>query len=210
MNPLVKLDESCGNIEASRRSAQRALSLCQSLEEIKDFRDQMAAIEKYYQIRKEAGELHALAAEMKIRAERRIGQLILQKHWGESNRGTGKAPEIIDQRKAVDWRRFAEIPDNDFEELADDFQRKTKPLTRRALIKKHRNMFGFTPHKKQKRECKNCVKVNAELYRTQIAIRKYLNSIPEPWPAEARELSLVIGLVWNQLREDSLELCEAG
>jgi hypothetical protein len=64
--------------------AKRALAEARTLDEVKDVRDKAEAIRLYYKQAKESLEMQNAVAEIKLRAERRAGELLaaMEKHSG--------------------------------------------------------------------------------------------------------------------------------
>lgn len=123
MSELVKYDAAC-----------RAVAECKSVDEAKDIRDKSIAMKAYAKQAKNK-ELEADAVEIRMRAERRLGELIrLQKETVGLNRGasgsivTGSGREPvkdtrptladagIDKKLSMRAQQFAALPDEKFEE----------------------------------------------------------------------------------------------
>ena len=86
MTSLIKYDAAC-----------RALAECKAIDEVKTWADKAAAMQAYGRMAKDKT-LEVDAAEIRIRAERRLGQLIAaQKEFEGLNRGrAGRAPIAVD------------------------------------------------------------------------------------------------------------------
>lgn len=110
-------------------AAKRALMEARSIDELKDVRDKAEALRGYIKQRDESHELQNDVAEIKIRAERRIGELIKEKQAsGElAKRGGDRKSNCSDSslkladlgishHQSSDWQAVAEMPDEDFEE----------------------------------------------------------------------------------------------
>jgi len=78
MTALVKFDE-----------ARRALALATSIDEVKDIRDKAAALVAYVRQQGESLEMQNQCAEIKLRAERRAGELL-----AESEKATGAKGQL--------------------------------------------------------------------------------------------------------------------
>lgn len=126
----------------------RAIEAAHAIDEVKDIRDKVLAIEAYsHQARNKEAERRA--AEIRIRAERKCGQLLIDmKAAGKFAKGgapyhsinrTGYVAEPVDddcehalaewkvsKRQSHEWQQVAAIPDERFEaDMADPMWRPT-------------------------------------------------------------------------------------
>lgn len=127
-------------------AARRALAEAKSVVDVKTIRDKAAAIEHY--LRQQAGceEAAADAAELKLRAERRLGELLKEtvNHKGgrpEKRSQTvtvsnGKLPNGVSKMQSSRWQRVAAVPESAFEEEIARAKSKSEPPTRGAVIKR--------------------------------------------------------------------------
>lgn len=112
---MVKYDAMCTAIEAARQ-----------VDEVKDIRDKAMAIQMYA---KQAKNLDAErhAAEIRVRAERKCGELLAQMpkaKGGNPNLPTGNKAEPvatltdlgISKRQSSEWQQLAGVPEKHFEE----------------------------------------------------------------------------------------------
>ncbi len=130
-------------------AARYALQQAVSVDEVKDIRDKAMAMEAYAKQAKDT-ELIAWANEIKIRAERKTGELLkeMPKAKGTKNQLIGRGviggntvvPPIdeektleelgITKRQSAQWQKVADIPENKFEELMQ-----LLPMTTATVIK---------------------------------------------------------------------------
>jgi len=122
MNP----EGNVGNELVLWDSVKRAIAECHKVDEIKQIRDKA---EVYRYALKLAGEAPAVvrqAEEIKLRAERRAGELLREQpkadgghRWSRSEPTTETtyAEQGIDKRDASIWQRIAEIPRERFEQF---------------------------------------------------------------------------------------------
>jgi len=132
---LVKLD-----------AARRALEEASTLQEIKEIRDQAEAIRQYV---KAAG--HSLvnqnkAAETKLRAERKAGELLkemvknkgggdVRNHSSHDERGVLKLNDLgIDYNQSFRWQRIADLPEEAFENKIEEVKQKYEELTQSIFL----------------------------------------------------------------------------
>ena len=69
--------------------ASRALAQASTVDEIKDIRDKAEAARKYAQSAKLGLDIQNYAAEIKLRAERKVGELLLDMEKNMGSRGVG-------------------------------------------------------------------------------------------------------------------------
>lgn len=138
MTALVRYDAAC-----------RALAEARSLDEVKDVRDKMMALRAYA---RQAGnrELEMDAQRIRIRAERKLGELIavMPKNNGRLRRGsemepTDETPTLKDAHigkgMADRARKLASVPDHEFEALLESRpDRIEHHLKRKAREDKHK------------------------------------------------------------------------
>ncbi len=118
MTELIKYDAMC-----------QAIAECEKVDEVKTMRDQAQALEAYA---KQARNLDAehRAARVRIRAERRCGQLLKEvqrSKGGVQKKNSGqRGPSLlskqkkaagISDRQAKTFQKVAEVPDDKFEEV---------------------------------------------------------------------------------------------
>ena len=124
------------------QKAVLALEECNSLDEIKDYSDKMTALALYY---KQANDsvLENLATRIKHRAKRRMGELLKQfdARGGDRKTDNFKNDTTVDfdnsinniaslvglsERQTLEATRFANIPEQKFEELIESEKIPTK------------------------------------------------------------------------------------
>ena len=127
---LVKFDE-----------ARRAIAEAVSIDEIKSIRDKAEAMRLYV---KQAGEsliMQNQCAELKVRAERKGGQLLgeMRLNGGdrksESHHARVKLDDVgVDKDKSARWQSIASIPEKIFEDHISEVVEKEEELTSRGLL----------------------------------------------------------------------------
>ena len=142
MSELVKYDAAC-----------RAIAEAASIDEAKDFRDKSEAMRAYARQAKNK-QLEVQAAEIRIRAERRIGELMsAQRDAGMMNdgaKGTGSnqhevrvaekpAPPTlaeagIDKNLADRARKYAAIPEAEFNGIVSDWKGRVEQENERVTV----------------------------------------------------------------------------
>jgi hypothetical protein len=132
-----------GNLLPQRYDAMcRAIDAAYEVDEVKDIRDRAVAWEAYSRQAKNT-EAERRACEIRLRAERKAGELLsqMEKAKGAPGPGRGKAgspagpaftetPTLrdlgISKQQSSDWQRLADVPQEKFEAaLTDPIQRPT-------------------------------------------------------------------------------------
>lgn len=104
--------------------AFRDLALCDSLEAVKEVRDKAEAVRQYARSARVGLELQNKAAELKLRAERRAGELLhaLGLRGGDRVSGSAGNRTTLDQldishNQSTRWQKLATIPEAEFTEF---------------------------------------------------------------------------------------------
>jgi phage N-6-adenine-methyltransferase len=121
-------------------AARHALAEARSVDEVKDVRDRAEALRLYM---KQAGhglEMQNDVAEIKLRAERRAGELLEEnvspgnpqfRHDG----GIGRIPEGISESQSSRWQREASVPEARFEQYVAETRGDGGELTSVGLLR---------------------------------------------------------------------------
>ncbi len=118
-------------------NARRALAEAQEVSDVIDIRDKVRAIEQYLKRHEGAGDAARKALDIRLRAERRIGELLADtvQHQGgtvaSSNRGL---PEGVEKTQSHRWQRIAALPEVVFEEELAKPEPSTSALVKRAKV----------------------------------------------------------------------------
>lgn len=138
-------------------AARAALAKCHRIDEAKTIRDKAEALRVYA---KQAGdfEMQNWAAEIRIRAERRAGELLRETgengqrrkpgERGKSGHAKGpllndetKAPRLADlgitKNQSQEWQKLASLPVKKFDKLVATVKEKTGEVTTGALLREH-------------------------------------------------------------------------
>jgi hypothetical protein len=121
-------------VDAHYQSMCRAIAECYAVDELKDLRDKARALEIYTRQAKNR-EAEDRAREIRLRAERRAGELMLKairaKPPGDNQykkqdrcHGATEAPTLakqgISKRQSADWQAIATMPEKTFENALRD------------------------------------------------------------------------------------------
>jgi len=125
-------------------TARRELALASSIDEVKTIRDKAEAIRQYIKQQKGSFEMQNQAAEIKLRAERRAGEML-----GEREKHKGAATPLHDERalalpklkelgiseiQSHRWQLEAEIPEEKFEQFIAETKAASDEITSRAAL----------------------------------------------------------------------------
>ena len=128
-------------------AARAALDAARRVDEVKDIRDKAQAMAAYARQAKDT-ELVAWASEIKVRAERRAGEMLAEmpKHSGGnpnlSRSTTGSPPTLEDLGVSRDqssrWQKLAAIPEAKFEQAVAAAKETAREVTTAALLRLER------------------------------------------------------------------------
>lgn len=111
-------------------AAKQALIEAASIDEVRDIRDKAEAVRMYSKQAGESLEMQNRCAEIKIRAERRAGQMLAEM----PTIGKGKKCDTlshlgVERHQSSRWQRIAKIPDDVFETRVKEICEKKQELT---------------------------------------------------------------------------------
>ncbi len=108
--------------------AKNAIAQCKTIDEVKEIRDKAEAMRAYAKQAHESLEMQNDIAEIKIRAERRAGEILSETDLQHGSRGVGKKVELhdvttladlgIQQHESSRWQQIADIPEKQFENIS--------------------------------------------------------------------------------------------
>lgn len=127
-------------------AARTALSQAKSMEDILAIRDIAEAARVYAKAARESLAAQNFAAEIKLRAERKAGELLKQMEKRNGSRGVGKKVDSQDDRPLLSdigvghneskrWQKEATVSEAKFEELITECTDKGKELTQAELLR---------------------------------------------------------------------------
>ncbi len=125
--------------------ARQELELATRIDEVKSIRDKAAAIQAYLKQSGESLEIQNMAAEIKIRAERRAGEILseMDLHQGGRPSENPSHDEIgfprlrdldIDRNMSSRCQLIASIPQKDFDERVEEIKGKRQELTSKEFL----------------------------------------------------------------------------
>lgn len=127
---------------ANISKAATALASAKSLEDVLEIRDKAEAIRMYVRAVGESLVVQNHAAEIKLRAERKAGELLLKMEKQNGARD-GKRSDIVSPRleevgvtrkQSSRWQAEAKVPEKQFQKLVEECNEEGKELTQAALI----------------------------------------------------------------------------
>jgi len=125
-------------------AARQALAEAQNIDEVKEIRDQAQAMKAYAKQIGETLEVQNNVAEIKLRAERKMGSMLAEqpKQHGArpSDAGLHDVTPLselgITKMQSHRWQREAELPEDEFEEHIQAVKAENKELTSIGLFRK--------------------------------------------------------------------------
>jgi N6-adenosine-specific RNA methylase IME4 len=127
--------------------ARQELELARNIDEVKLIRDQAEAMRQYIKQQKGSFEMQNQAAEIKLRAERRAGEMLKEqpKNKGQLYRGDIMSPREINppqtlqelgitSKQSQRWQLEAEIPEEKFEQFIAETKEAADELTSHAAL----------------------------------------------------------------------------
>lgn len=118
--------------------ARHALAEAHAVDEVKEIRDQAVALRAYYRQRDGSLEMANQCAEIKIRAERRLGELLAERvesHRPSKLSPDSTLPEFISRDQSSDWQAIARIPEPEFEAHIAETKEAGAPLTTAGVLR---------------------------------------------------------------------------
>lgn len=127
--------------------ARQALEQASTLDDILQIRDKAEAIRCYVKAQKQSLEVQNRAAEIKLRAERKAGELLatMEKQKGGRPEKTGDSVSPVSETKLADigvtkkqssrWQREAALPEADFVALIQTCNQAGEELTQAAVLR---------------------------------------------------------------------------
>lgn len=176
-------------------AARCALEQARTVDEIKDVRDKAEALRQYC---KQAGESLAMQndiAEIKLRAERKAGELLKEmgpQHGGDrkskskSHDGTLKKLGI-NKNQSARWQQEAAVSEKEFERHVAEVKTKGKELTSTGLLELARELAHREHVRKRNRDAKVYAAANKD-------------------PKDHNVLTGDMGLLWDRLKDNSVDL----
>lgn len=128
--------------------ARQFLAQSKSVDEVREVADKSKAVALYLRSRNASIESQNDAAEIRLRAERRLGELTkeMEKPKGGRPAETGRksgpvsySAQGIDKRDAAKWQQLAAIPERKFDKLIAETRAKGERITTSAPLKLVRN-----------------------------------------------------------------------
>lgn len=138
--------------------AKLAIAECKTIDEVKYIRDKAEALRAYAKQAKESLEMQNNVAEIKLRAERRIGEFsrelpkVSANQYKSATSHDGKKLDILKEAGIQHYERYeaiANLPEKDFEEHIRNIKESNEELTTTGIIRLARKLDQ--PEKKEVR-----------------------------------------------------------
>lgn len=126
--------------------AKQAIEEARTIDEVKDIRDKAEAFRLYAKQQKESLQVQNKVAEIKLRCERRIGEMLQETPKNEGGRpsqnksqdATTLSPTLeeigITKSDSSRWQKIAELPEDKFEEHIAEVQAANEELTTADML----------------------------------------------------------------------------
>lgn len=126
--------------------AMKALSAAKTLDDVLQIRDQAEALRVYVKAASDSLEAANAAAEIKLRAERKAGEMLEQRDNAQGrNLRSKQDPDTmsgsslkelgVSDKQSSRWQREARVAADDFEEYLRDCQKNGREVTQAGLLK---------------------------------------------------------------------------
>jgi len=131
--------------------ARTALAEAKSIPDVKKIRDQASTIEHYMKRQRYSLEAIADASELKLRAERRLGELLAASTVAGGNRALGQEhparslPEGVTKVQSHRWQTVAGVPEADFEAHVADVREQQVSLTTAGVMRVAKRQWSQGP-----------------------------------------------------------------
>lgn len=125
--------------------AEKWLAEAKSLDELKNIHDIAKAAEAYAQAHRLGIDSENHAREIKFRAGRRIGELVLPEKGGRGEKRSVNAEPFGGFRRLTDFRKLAEIPIKKFEERIEVAKAKQEKITYNKILRGDWYQMSETP-----------------------------------------------------------------
>jgi len=131
--------------------ARQALALANTIDEIKEIRDQAEMLRAYAKQSGESLEMQNMCAEIRLRAERRAGELLKEREWHppgpdkeDRSHDATEPPKLedigINKSQSSRWQQMADVPEIDFEKYIAHVVVEEKELTTSGIMRLARDV----------------------------------------------------------------------
>lgn len=163
-------------------NAKQAIAECRSIDEIKEIRDRAEALRQYAKQAKESLQVQNDIAEIKLRAERRAGEMLKEANIPKHNeknelQDVTRLKDIgIEKHESSRWQKEADIPEEVFEQHIAEVKNNNIELTQAGLLKLHNEL------EREKIKIKN-TELQGKL--EKLPNKKYQTIVIDPpWPIQ--------------------------
>jgi hypothetical protein len=150
-----------GGVLATVTKCRALVALATGAPQLAALRDYLSTVEKALRLRGEARALQNEVAETKLRAERRLGQLIKESGVRPGNpqlsrdATIGRLPDGVTRIQAMRWRRESEVPEEVFEKWVAEIKASgDDDLTSAGLLRLRDQFTGWVKEVKKKEPAK--------------------------------------------------------
>jgi len=122
-------------------AARKAIALASSVDEVKDIRDKAEALRLYIKQQKGSLEMQNHCAEIKLRAERKVGDIIKKqpKNKGAATSRHDVSPlslkeQGLTEKQSSRWQKEAAVPEKEFEKYIAEKNESKEEITQAGLL----------------------------------------------------------------------------
>jgi len=120
--------------------AMKALSAAKTLDDVLQIRDQAEALRVYVKAASDSLEAANAAAEIKLRAERKAGEMLAEKVKRGGDRSNSHDGSLLGElglnwNQSARWQRAATVGDDDFDAYLRECQKHRREVTQAGLLK---------------------------------------------------------------------------
>lgn len=164
--------------------AKQAIAACRTIDEVKGIRDKAEALRAYAKQVHESLEVQNNIAEIKLRAERKAGEMLKdmpKNEGGWRNKSCGnimlpqdKLSDVgIEKHESSRWQKISDIPQKDFEQKIVETKTKQIELTQAEMLRLHKDLEREKRILQENKDSRKVVSNYLQIYIT--GLKKGLN-----------------------------------
>lgn len=133
-------------------AAKTALLQASTFEDVLDIRDKAAAIQVYVKAAGEGLEAQNKAAEIRLRAERRAGEMLRDMDKAKNGKSTATSLVAlgISHNQSSRWQTEAKLNEDEFDQIVNDCMEEKRELTQSLILSKAKSKRELKPKPRSK------------------------------------------------------------